>query len=363
MAHNLEMRNGKYSFVENGKKERAWHGLGQVYDGAIPVVEALKLAQADYNVSMHPVAAITPEIMQAIESGTLTTDMVLDAMIQGRQATMRDDTHKALGIVSDHYGIVQNEEAFRFIDTLVSGELSDREHTPVIETAGVLGMGERVFVTAKFPERIRLANKGDDNVEMNMVFTTSHDGSGAVQCIVTPVRVVCNNTLNIALGNTTGKLSLRHTSGVTGRLDLVNKENAEFAYKALNLFSIYKKSLEENLDYLRNIRVTDKMLDSIVAQITLSDTNLEIYRKTGNIQHKDITTRGRNLYNGMMQAIHSGVGQEFGEKGTGLWLINGITTYHQNEANYRDNTMKMDSLLQGTAKNRLQEAYSLLMAS
>lgn len=362
MAHNLENRNGKWSFVENGMKERAWHGLGQVYDGAIPVREALKLSQADYHVSMHPVAAITPEIMDALELGTLTTDMILDAMIQGRTATVRDDNHKALGIVSDRYGIVQNEDAFKFVDTLCSGELADKEHTPVIETAGVLGNGERVFVTARFPEKIRLDNKGNDMVDMNMVFTTSHDGSGAVQCVVTPVRVVCNNTLNMALANCSGRLSLRHTSGVTGRLDLLNKENADFAYRALNLFDVYQKSLEAQLQHLRNIRVTDKMLDSIVAQLTLSETNLEVYQKTGNLNHKDITTRGRNLYNGMMDAIHGGIGQLYGKTGTGLWVVNGITTYFQNDAKYKDNTAKMDSIMQGMAKLKLQKAYDMLMA-
>ena len=109
------------------------------------------------------------------------------------------DTMKPLGVVSDSYGIVQNSDAFKFLDTLLTGKLTDSEHTPIIETAGVLGNGERVFITAKFPEQIILDNKTDDRVDMYVVFTTSHDGTGAVNCMVTPTRVVCNNTLNYAL--------------------------------------------------------------------------------------------------------------------------------------------------------------------
>lgn len=363
MAHNIEINNGVASYVENGKKERAWHGLGQVFDRPLFVKEALELAHADYMVELQPLVMLTPKMMDILgNGGQIDADMILDAIVNDRKATMRTDKNAYLGVVSNSYGIVQNTDAFSFIDTLVTGQLADRNHTPVIETAGVLGKGERIFVTAKFPEDIILDNKGDDQVEMNMVFTTSHDGSGAVKCIVTPTRVVCNNTLNYAMGHNAGVLSLRHSSNVMSRLDLNSEENRSFAYKALNLYKVYKKSLTQSFEHLKNIKVSEKDLNNILAQVLLSPDDAMKYQITGKLED-DMATRGKNIFNEVRETIETGVGQEFGERGTGLWLINGLTSYYQNEAKYRNNEMKFDSIQNGTVKMKIQKAYNLVTAA
>lgn len=250
MSHLIEIKNGKASFVENGRRGRAWHRLGTVFDRPLTVKEALHYSHADYRVTLQPLAVLTPDIQREMDTGSVMALQLSNATIPNVMATFRLDTHQPLGIVSENYGVVQNEDAFKFIDTLVTGKLSYQEHMPVIETAGVLGKGERVFVTAKFPDKIILDNKGDDKVEMYMVFTTSHDGMGAVKCMVTPIRVVCNNTLNFAMKNNAGTLSLAHKRNIMNRLDLRKRENAEFAHMALNTYNIYKKSLEEEFIHL-----------------------------------------------------------------------------------------------------------------
>ena len=368
MAANIEIRkiNGAEvaSYVENGKKERAWHRLGQVYDGQISVKEALELCNAGYQVEKRNVYALTPALSDLLaQGGTVDveqlSDMMLDALIEGRKATMRMDLDRPLGIVSDNYGIVQNEQAFQFIDTLCSGGTG----SPVIECAGVLGKGERVFITAKFPEQIILDNRGDDRVDMYVVFTTSHDGTGSVNCMVTPIRVVCNNTLNMALGKggNYGKISLRHTSGIMGRLDLMKKENQVFAYKTLNMFEVYKKSLEQSFEHLRNIRLSKKQLEDIMAEVMLTEGNLKLYREHG-IKCDDISTVGRNQLNRVMEVMETGIGQDMGERGTALWAINGLTTYFQNDRNYSSDELKFNSMMTGTAASRLQRAYDLMVA-
>ena len=357
MAHLIEIRNGVASYVENGRKERAWHRLGQVFDGQLTVKEALELSHADYQVEMKEVFAVTPAIQAAMEQGSVSTDLILEALVGGRKATMRMDLNKPLGVVSDHYGIVQNCDAFQFIDTLCTGGSG----APVIECAGVLGQGERVFITAKFPEQIILDNRTDDRVDMYVVFTTSHDGTGAVNCMVTPTRVVCNNTLNYAMSHNAGKISLRHTSGINNRLDLTNKENAEFAFRTLNMFNVYKKSLEQSFEHLRNIRISEKQLDDILAEVLLSESNLKIYRTEG-IQHKDISSVGRNVFMNVKQSMENGIGQEYGERGTAMWAINGLTTYFQNDKKYTSEELKFNSVMNGHAANKLQRAYDLLMA-
>lgn len=362
MAHNIEINkvNGVEiaSYVENGRKDRAWHGLGQVFDGQLSVKEALELSHADYKVEMQNVFAMTPALQDAMLHDKVNPDLILEALIEGKKATMRMDSHKTLGVVSDTYGVVQNADAFQFVDTLCTG---GNGNTPVIECAGVLGHGERVFITAKFPEQIILDNKTDDRVDMYIVFTTSHDGKGAVNCMVTPTRVVCNNTLNFALAHNAGKISLRHTSGINGRLDLTKKDNEVFAYKTLHMYEIYKNSLEQEFEHLRNIRLSEKELDNILAEVLLSDNNVKLYKESG-INHPDISTVGRNQFYAVKEAMEKGVGQEYGERGTAMWAINGLTTYYQNVKNFRDDEAKFTNIMQGTAALKVQKMHDLAMA-
>ena len=102
MSAMIEMVNGVASFAENGRKERAWHGLGQVVDEPMFVADALKLCHADYSVKLQPVVALSDEILAAIQNGEMIeADKLLSLMINNTRATMRTDTNKSLGIVSD----------------------------------------------------------------------------------------------------------------------------------------------------------------------------------------------------------------------------------------------------------------------
>ena len=364
MAHNIEIRNGVASFVENKKSGLAWHGLGEKVEGAMYVDEALKLSHADYNVMMQPVMVLTPEIQDRIlYRGGIDEDTLLSLIIPKVKATVRTDINQSLGVVSDSYGIVQNYDAFRFLDMLVSGKMSDRDNTPVIETAGVLGRGERVFITAKFPQQIVLDAKRDDLVDMYAVFTTSHDGTGAVRCVITPVRVVCNNTLNLALSNNVGRINFRHTSDVMSRLDLLNEENAKFTYQTLNLYDVYSKGLKDQFDHLRNIKVSEKELDNILADVLLSPEAAKIFHETQSIDSDGIKTRTRNLFNNVKLTLEQGVGQDIQERGTALWAVNGLTSYYQNEANFSSDEIKFDSLMQGNAYNKVQALQAALLAT
>lgn len=360
MAANIEINNGVASFAENGRNERAWHKLGQVFDRPMTVKEALEASHANYRVELQPLVALSPALSEHLADENYS--MMYYQIIPNRKVTMRMDTMQPLGVVSDSYGVVQNEDAFKFLDTLLTGQLTDSGHTPIIETAGVLGRGERVFVTAKFPEQIILDNKTDDRVEMYVVFTTAHDGTGAVTVMCSPVRVVCANTLNFAMRKNVGKLSLSHSSGIMNRLDLQKKENAEFAYKALNMYNIYKKSLEENFEHLKNIRLAEKDLDNILVQVLLSEANQKVYQVTGNIFHEDISTYGKNQFTKVKETLDHGIGQDIGERGTGMWLINGLTSYYQNDVDYKSDEYKFSAIQDGVVARKIQKAYDLITA-
>lgn len=372
MAHNIEQRvvNGVMtsSFAEHRTlKERAWHGLGddqQLFDRPMFVKEALEACHANFTVQTNPVAVMTDEVLALINSGqSVDADTLRKLFIPNKKATLRTDLNLPLGIVSDSYGVVPNEMAFQFVDTLCSGKLSDRDNTPLIETCGVLGNGERIFVTAKFPKQVVLDAKRDDLMDMYVIFTTSHDGTGAVRCVVSGVRVVCNNTLQLALQNNIGRLSFRHTSRVTERLDLLNKENTEFAYRTLNIAEVYTNALKESYDRLRNIQLTEADLNRVLAEIALAEDSKKIFFETKDIFNKDIPTRGRNIFLGLRECLETGVGQDIQERGTAQWALNGITSYYQNVQNYRNNEMKFDSILDGNVNKKVQKAYDLLIAA
>jgi len=361
MSANIEVNERGASYAENGRKERAWHRLGQVFDRPMTMQEALEASHADYEVGLQPIVALTPNLSDHLgdenSDPSSVQDEVLDAIIPNYKVTMRLDTMKPLGIVTDSYGVVQNREAFAFIDTLCSGGLTD--HAPVIECAGVLGQGERIFVTAKFAEDIILDNKGDDKVEMYMVFTTSHDGTGSVKCLCTPIRVVCNNTLNSALRHNVGCLSLRHSLNVTKRLDLTNEENAEMACKALNLMNVYTKTLKERFELLKAVKVAEKDLDRIFASVVLTDADFDLYKKSNGMS--DISTRAKNLMGDMRMALENGVGQDMGVHSTAMWVYNGLTSYFQNNASFRDEETKFDAITQGRVQQKVYKAVQEML--
>src|SRR5690606_20882489 len=119
-------------------------------------------------------------------------------------ATIRTDNETVLGVVGKDYEIVQNRDAFSFFDAIVGGDGIQ------YETAGALGKGERIFITAKLPGYIKVGR--EDLIEQYLFLTTSHDGYGSITAAFTPIRICCNNTLNAAMKNHTNSIKIRHTA-------------------------------------------------------------------------------------------------------------------------------------------------------
>jgi phage/plasmid-like protein (TIGR03299 family) len=234
MAHNLNIKNGRASMMYFG--ESPWHRLGQKLDRPATAEEAIKAAQMDYEVRPYPVFAEVNGVMVPVPD---------------RFATVRTDTREALGVVSSGYRILQNAKAFEFFDGLVgSGEA-------MYHTAGVLGRGERVWILAKLPDYIRI--NGEDIVEKYLLLTHGHDGKTAIVGKVTPIRVVCENTLSQAMSLAGLSVKVSHTSGMEDNLrkahqmlGLTNKLYADLGeiFKAMSLRKITSREL---VDYVTNL--------------------------------------------------------------------------------------------------------------
>lgn len=366
--HNIEIRTIQgvevSSFIENAKKERAWHNLGTPCDGALTAKEALTGAHADFDVEGKDIFFMTPELKSILEKGENISPMQMLTylkQIEGFKANIRTDYNEALGIVSDSYGIVQNKNAFDFVDLLTTGELGTKA---TIETAGVLGRGERIFITAKMADSICLDN-GKDMIDMYVVFTSSHNGSGAVTCMITPVRVVCNNTLNMAFNNNVSRLYYRHTKNVISRMDLTNKDNAKMAYSTLNLYNAYKQNFEERLNKLSKVNIkSDKEIEKIIVKSCLPEDTIKIYERNGfNLDDDEISTRSRNIVTNITESMHTGIGQNTLTPSTGLWMINGLTSYYQNEFDWKDDEKKFLAITEGSVKTKLDNMSKYLLVA
>lgn len=209
-------------------REKPWHGLGVRVEEAPRSAEALEIAGLDWTIEGRPV--FNDEGVQ----------------IMGYKANTRSSDGSVLGIVSNRYQVVQNEEAFEFTDALIGEGVT-------YETAGSLRGGRQIWLLGKMPERYIVGDK----FEPYICFTNTHDGSGAVRACMTPIRVVCNNTLNAALSSAKRSWSTPHRGNVQSRL--------EEARQTLQLADVYMKHLEEQADKWANESLSMDKAEHIVS--------------------------------------------------------------------------------------------------
>ena len=203
-------------------REKPWHGLGTPVMEAPASADALVWAGLDWKVIQKEVRT---------EDGD---------WIAGYKANVRSTDGSVLGIVSDRYKVVQNEDAFRFTDELLGEGVT-------YETAGSLQYGRKVWMLARMPQRYIIAG---DEIEPYLVIMNSHDGSSGVKVAMTPIRVVCQNTLNLALNSANRIWTARHTENVLSRV----REASE----TLRLAERYMSELGRGVNELAKIKLSDR---------------------------------------------------------------------------------------------------------
>lgn len=213
-------------------RETPWHGQGIIIEDAPTSEDAIRLAGLDWSVNQEKIY---------LSDGT---------EVKGNYANVRSSDGKPLGIVGERYRIVQNVDAFAFTDALLGEGVR-------YETAGSLKDGKVIWMLARMPEQIEILG---DKIDPYMVFTNTHDGSGAVRVCMTPVRVVCNNTLNMAMSRAKRVWSARHTGSINDKLDE--------AMETLRFANQYLEATKETFEELHKVKLNEfklyKMIDTIL---------------------------------------------------------------------------------------------------
>lgn len=252
-------------------RKMPWNGLGTRVIAAPTSKEALRLAGLDWQVVQEPIYTETEEL------------------IEGYKANVRDTDRKVLGVVTDRYKVIQNEEAFAFTDALLGEGVR-------YETAGSLQGGKKVWLLAHLPHEYIISG---ERISPYLVFSNTHDGSGAIKVALTPIRVVCNNTLNLALNTAKRSWSMIHTGDI--------KEKMQEAKDTLFMAEKYMDALGKEFESLRMKSMTDERVMEFIEELLPVDESatsqqvrnikrLQEDMKTRYFEAPDLVGLGKNAY-------------------------------------------------------------------
>jgi phage/plasmid-like protein (TIGR03299 family) len=232
MAHNID------SMAYYG--DTPWHGLGTKIPDRADAAQMISAARLDWEVAMRPIPNVGANANKEARRFHLI-----------RMPRNPDEIEVPLGVVSPRYRALQNKEAFELFDPIIG------ESKAVFETAGALGNGERIWVLAKVPGEIRVID--DDICSKYLLLSNAHDGRGSVSVKFTPIRVVCQNTLMLAMGSGEKAHNIRHSKNMQDRLQNVQE--------LLSLIWATFKKAEELFQALAKVQVDPKGFDTYLEAV------------------------------------------------------------------------------------------------
>jgi phage/plasmid-like protein (TIGR03299 family) len=281
MAHNLATTNGKTAMMYTG--ETPWHQLGTKLNQLATAAEAIEASGLNYRVELKSLAT---------EDGTA---------VPQRKGVVRSDTKAVLGVVGNSYIPVQNYQAFDFLDEIVAGG-GLRYHT-----AGALGKGERIWMLAKLPTEIRV-KESEDVVDKFLLLSNTHDGSTAMRVYFTPIRVVCQNTLNLAEQREHGQgIAIMHRGNLRAKI--------QRARQVLGLAKHFYDDAEAKINILARHTPTPAQLKNYFE---------DLYPDP---EHSD-NSRAKKVRESLNQIFETGIGLDIrGIEGTTWAAYNAVTEY------------------------------------
>ena len=316
MPANITVNNGVAEMMTADGRD-AWHGLGARLSQVATAQEAIEAANMGWEVGMREVFIQTP-------SGQFME-------VTDKKAVTRLDNGKVFGIFSNQYTPLQNRDAFTFFDSVVGAGAA------IYHTAGTLAGGSRIWILATLPGDLKLSDT--DVLERYILLANSHDGSLAVTMKPTTVRVVCNNTLSVALGGETNKLFRAvHTSSVMQR---VNQ-----ARETLGLQEAYFANVMRGIERLADERMTQAAANEFLVELFGQEENPEA-----------ISTRMQNQIDTVGNLFVKGTGNH----GVNRWdMLNAVTEFVDHKRT-KDDDKRLDAAWFGGGKDLKQKAWNLLL--
>lgn len=322
MSHELHTTaDGKVSMAFTGPRDAIWHGLGQELSPASTIEEWQKAAGMDFAVKESPVI--------------FNVDDKTTAKFPNRKALYRSDDHKPLSIVGDDFKIVQPAEVLEFFRDLV------KLHGMTLSTAGVLFEGRRFWALAEMGGDQEIVS--GDKVKQHLLLTTAVDGSMATTAKVVATRVVCNNTMTLAMSeksNTIARVThKRQFDPDAVKLDLKIIDSKWKAMMAnLKGLATKKMSAKETMEFFQDLYFDPKKL--------VQDQLPSVQRQVAKIV--DLA-----LY---------GSGSDF-SKGTAWGALNGATEYFTHGTGRRDSSNQFWESYHGAMNSEKMKVYNSLVAA
>lgn len=315
MAHHLSSVNGIVEMF-SGNNIVPWHKLGQVVSGLLTSKEAIEAAHLGWSVVAKPVSVAGVDLPFPDEESS-----------DGYQAICRGDNGAVLGVMRGRYEIIQNSQAFEFFDTVT------QTNEAVYETAGALRGGKIVWIMATLPGSLFL--NGDEHKKM-VLLSTSHDGSSALRMKLVTVRVVCNNTLSIALKGQGAEIKIRHTAGY--------KDKATEARRCLGIADKYFEELQQ---------AVAGMNDKLMSPAEMSELAAALYPSADG----KTSPRTKTLRAEVTRLFSTGAGNN----GATRWdALQAVTDYVDHFATERGDSTRFESGTLGAGARLKQKAFDML---
>lgn len=335
MAHEIDFSTGEAAFAHIG--ESAWHGLGNQLEAGADIETWAKAAGMDWEIFRTAVKFDVVRSEPAIE-GDLSCvggNFMRTLIYPDKHVLYRSDTNSPLSVVSSSYNIVQPIEVLEFYRDLVGSAGLE------LETAGVLFGGRRFWALANTKKMVVLP--GDDKVKGYLLLTTSCDGTLATTAQFTSVRVVCNNTLSVAVKDNNTRIKVPHN-----RVWKPNevKEQLGFIDAGWNRFS-------EQIGLLAAKTVErDKAVQYLIElfgdpTIGVDDQNPAVIQKCANVW---ALFKGEGMGSGLPSAEDT------------MWgLLNAVTETIDHHTGHRTTDARMNNAWYGTGAALKTKAFELAL--
>jgi phage/plasmid-like protein (TIGR03299 family) len=324
MAHEVEN-------MVSARGKVPWHGVGHVLDKELISSEEIMNIMPEFN--------FTVEKRQNFTYSRNGNTMALEDSYSLIRVNPDLSESVLCGTVGRNYVAIQNKDAFKFFDNIVG------EGEAIYETAGILKNGRIIFLAAVLPEYIKILGHENDTIRPYLLLSNWHDGTSSLRAMFTPVRVVCNNTLNMALGNNFSQVSIRHTASAEERMyeasrlmGIVNQFSLELN-KAFNKMALAKISSDDIVKYVNTL-------------IPLEDGASDIVKE-----------RRENVRNSILELAECGQGAELETAHGTVWgAFNAFTEYVDHFEKTKTDSARTEKLLFGSGRLRKQQAFDLALA-